>query len=249
MAVRRACLASYFVLITRTFDRHNWVNPGCDLAGGAVSPLLINLNFLNVTRFDIYRHPSVQHRIGVAVTVRRNDGQTVGEHSLWVPTNNGTALQPPCLPAPQLRGVPTLSVADYEATLKELARTDQRHGSAAVEVTAAASAAACTAAVEQLTAAAAQEERMEDGECRRGSLLPKARPSQGQLDSPRKRDIIVVDYDSVANSLKSQAFGVVPQHRFECSGKVQTYPGIEGGQEEGAGAGTPLGRQCRRVYH
>ena len=90
---------------------------------------------------------------------------------------------------------------------------------------------------------------MEDGERRRGSVLPKARPSQGQLDSPRKRDIIFVDYDSVADSLKSQAFRVVPQHRVECSGKAQIYPGIEGGQEEGTGAGTPLGCQCRRVYH
>ena len=60
---------------------------------------------------------------------------------------------------------------------------------------------------------------MEDGRLRRGSVRKVSKPSQGQLDSPRNRDNIVADFDSVANSTKSQVFGVVPQQqalRVEC---------------------------------
>ena len=146
----------------------------------------------------------------------------------------------PRLPAPQSRGATALTLADNEATLKEFAR----QGTAAVEVTAAAGTASGTAAVGKLTAAAAQE--MGHGGRRWGSVQPSVpQPSQAQLDLPRN--------SMVNDSPKHQSFGVGVHSsikrslRVECSGKVQNCPGTEGGQEEGTGAGKPLGpKQVRQ---
>ena len=131
----------------------------------------------------------------------------------------------PRLPAPQSRGATALTLADNEASLKEFAR----QGTAAVEVTAAAGAASGTA-------------EMGHGGRRWGSVQPSVpQPSQAQLDLPRN--------SMVNDSPKHQSFGVGVHSsikrslRVECSGKVQNCPGTEGGQEEGTGAGKPLGRK------